>query len=152
MAPVPSIIGGVSGFIPGGQIQDMSTAPPTHRVSDRRRVLIVDDEALIRWALAETLADEGFAVEQAGSKREVLDMMDGHDPFDVVVLDFRLPDSDDLQLLSRLRARMPATPIIMMTAFATPDMVQGALDLGAFRVVSKPFEITEMAALVKRAH
>jgi two-component system response regulator PilR (NtrC family) len=111
-----------------------------------RRVLVVDDELLIRWALAETLTDLGFAVEQAGSKREVLDIVeDGRDPFDVVLLDFRLPDSSDLHLLGRLRTLMPGTPIILMTAFATPEVVQGALDLGAFRVVTKPFEINEIA-------
>jgi two-component system nitrogen regulation response regulator GlnG len=118
-----------------------------------RRVLVVDDELLIRWALAETLADQGFDVEQAGSKREVLDIVeDGRKPFDVVLLDFRLPDSNDLQLLARLRTLMPTTPIILMTAFATPEMMQNALDLGAFRVISKPFEIGDMTALVRRAH
>jgi CheY-like chemotaxis protein len=47
---------------------------------------------------------------------------------------------------------MPATPIILMTAYATPETVERALELGAFRVVSKPFEIAEIASLVKRAH
>jgi DNA-binding NtrC family response regulator len=121
-------------------------------MATRPRVLIVDDEALIRWALGETLGDQGFAVEEAASRKEALDLIERGVSFDVVLLDLRLPDSHDLQLLARVRALMPATPIILMTAYATPETVERALELGAFRVVSKPFEIAEIASLVKRAH
>lgn len=117
-----------------------------------RRVLVVDDEALIRWSLTETLVDQGFEVEQAASGSAALATVAEADGlFDVILLDFRLPDSSDLTLLARLRQLMPATPIILMTAFSTPEVVQGAFDLGAFRVVSKPFELNEIAALVKQA-
>ena len=67
---------------------------------------------------------------------------------DVVLLDFRLPDSSDLTLLGRIRHLLPRAAVILMTAFSTPDVVQGALELGAVRVVAKPFELSEMAALV----
>lgn len=126
--------------------------PRTGDPAVRRRVLIVDDEALIRWALGETLAEQGFVIEEAASRKEALDRVGAGNGFDVVLLDLRLPDSHDLQLLARLRALMPGTPIILMTAYATPETVASALDMGAFRVVNKPFEIAEIAALVQRAH
>ncbi len=66
----------------------------------------------------------------------------------LVLLDFRLPDSNDLKLLSRVRQMAPATHVILMTAYGTPEVMQGALDLGAFRVVGKPFEMNDLAALV----
>ena len=120
--------------------------------SSVRRVLVVDDEALIRWSLAQTLVDQGFEVEQASSGRETLEVVAAsRRRFDVVLLDFRLPDSNDLKLLAQLRQLMPEAAVILMSAFSTPEVVQCALALGAVDVVSKPFEMTEMARLVRHA-
>jgi two-component system response regulator PilR (NtrC family) len=116
------------------------------------RVLIVDDESLIRWSLAETLERSGHAVaEAADGKTAVRAVSAADEPFDVVLLDYRLPDSNDLNLLATIRKLAPHTAVIMMTAFGTPDMTAGAIALGAYRVVSKPFEVHEMADLVLRA-
>ena len=117
------------------------------------RVLVVDDEALIRWCLVETLTDAGHeAVEATDAKSAVRALSEAAIPFDVVLLDFRLPDSNDLTLLSRVRHLSPSTQIILMTAYGTPEVVKGAMDLGAFRVVGKPFEIAEVPGLVSQAH
>lgn len=118
--------------------------------SRARRVLVVDDEALIRWSLTQTLEDSGFEVRQASSASDALAWATSGDSFDVVLLDFRLPDSNDLTLLSRMRQLLPAAAVILMTAYSTPEVTQGALDLGAVRVVSKPFEMSDMASLVTR--
>jgi len=117
----------------------------------RGRVLIVDDEPLIRWSLAETLADAGYDVVEAGDGEGAMDAASRSQTFDVVLLDFRLPDSNDLDLLSRLRALAPGAQVVLMTAFGTPEITSGALERGAYRVVSKPFEVAEMAALVAEA-
>jgi DNA-binding NtrC family response regulator len=77
---------------------------------------------------------------------------DASHEFDVVLLDFRLPDSKDLSLLASIRRISPHAQVILMTAFGTPEVVRGALDLGAFRVVSKPFEMDAVAELVAQAH
>lgn len=117
------------------------------------RVLVVDDEALIRWSLVQTLRDSGHeAVEAVDGRTAVQALSDAPLPFDVVLLDFRLPDSTDLILLSRLRQLAPRTQVILMTAFGTPEVVEAALDLGVFRVVGKPLEMTEVSALVSQAH
>jgi len=117
------------------------------------RVLIVDDEPLIRWCLAETLEESGHAVVEAGDGESAVRSVsaDG-EAFDVVLLDYRLPDSNDLNLLSRIRTLAPQSAVIMMTAFGTPEVTRGAIALGAYRVVPKPFEVHEMAALVLQAH
>jgi DNA-binding NtrC family response regulator len=127
--------------------------PPLPKISALGRVLVVDDEALIRWSVAETLRDRGYAVTEAGSAHDALRAVAGDEArFDVVVLDLLLPDSCDLMLLSRIRALHPELPVILMTAFGPPEIVEGALHLGAYRVVSKPFEMDDLAGLVAHAH
>jgi len=117
------------------------------------RVLVVDDEPLIRWSLAETLLDCGYQVSEAIDGQTALQVLtDAPTPIDVVVLDYRLPDSDDLKLLSAIRRISPKSQVILMTAFGTPEVVSGALQLGVYRVVHKPFEMNDLAALVKQAH
>lgn len=115
-------------------------------------VLVVDDEALIRWSLSEMLAERGYAVTQAGDGRGALTAIEqAPEPFDVVLLDFRLPDSSDLKLLATVRRLAPASQIIVITAHHSPELAQGAVALGAFRVVSKPFEVESLATLVGEA-
>jgi DNA-binding NtrC family response regulator len=115
------------------------------------RILVVDDEPLISWSLSEALNDLGYDVEEAGDGRSAVDRMSTSPAFDVVLLDFRLPDSNDLRLFSRLRDIAPAARVILMTAFGTVDVLDRAVALGAFRVVHKPFEITDVASLVSEA-
>jgi DNA-binding NtrC family response regulator len=117
----------------------------------RLTVLVVDDEALLRWSLAEELRGRGHAVIEATSARETLDAV-GHtsSSVDVVLLAYRLPDSTDLRLLEEVRRRVPA--VVLMTAYATPELVQGALDRGVYCVLSKPFDMHTIAALVAEAY
>ena len=115
-------------------------------------VLVVDDEFLIRWSLVETLAEEGHRVAEAGDGETALKTLGSDDPFDVVLLDYHLPDSHDLTLLATIRRLAPQAVVIMMTAFGTPEMMDQALGLGAFRVVPKPFDVHDIAPLVLQAH
>lgn len=115
-------------------------------------VLVVDDEPLIRWSIAETLTHVGFAVSEAADARETLKQLSTGLTPDVVLLDYRLPDSDDLNLLETIRKTLPASPVIMMTAFGTPAVLDGAIQLGAYCVLNKPVEMHDLPALVERAH
>src|SRR5688572_10806251 len=115
------------------------------------KVLVIDDEPLIRWAVAETLGDLGYQVVQAGDGRGAISAISEAAPVEIMLLDVRLPDSDDLSLLTQLRSLAPAARIILMTAHGTQAMAERAMALGAFTVVSKPFELTELAALVSLA-
>ena len=116
------------------------------------RVLVVEDEALLRWSIAETLAGGGHTVLEAGSASAAAEAIDKTtEPIDVVLLDYRLPDSNDLRLLAKVRRLMPASAVVLMTAFGTPEVTQGALDLGAYRVMSKPFDMQGLDALVRDA-
>ena len=116
------------------------------------RVLVVDDELLIRWSISEALSEKGFIVSDAPDGTAALRVLsDGSVPPDVVLLDFRLPDSNDLTLLSKVIALVPRGRVILMTAYGAPDMMQAAIERGDFSVVHKPFELQAIAALVSRA-
>ena len=116
-----------------------------------RHVLVVDDEPLIRWSVAESLSDLGYDVEQASDAGSALrKVTTAALPYDVVVLDLRLPDMSDLSLLGTLRQLMPGAALILMTAFGTPEVFADAAAMGAV-VINKPFELTELTSLVSRA-
>ena len=130
----------------------MSVAATDAPAQQTRRVLVVDDELLIRWSLRETLRDRGYDVDEAeDGKSAVRTLTHATEPPDVVLLDYRLPDSDDLALLSRIVSLVPGGRVILMTAYGTPDTMQAAIERGAFSVVHKPFEMQALAALVSRA-
>jgi two-component system NtrC family response regulator len=110
--------------------------------------LVVDDEPLIRWSVAESLAGLGIDVEYAADAASALKMVTTAAlPFDVVVLDLRLPDMHDLSLLSTLRQLLPSATLVLMTAFGTPEILDQARGLGA-AVLNKPFELSELNATV----
>jgi two-component system response regulator AtoC len=115
-----------------------------------RRVLIVDDEALIRWSVAESLEAAGFVTSGAASAAEAIARL-GEDAFAVVLLDLRLPDSSDLGLLRRIRQLAPAARVILMTAYGTPEVLAEARQLGAMQTLSKPFDMTRIVGLVREA-
>ena len=116
-------------------------------------VLVIDDEPLIRWSLCETLAEVGHKVTEAVDRESALrTLAERPEAPDVVLLDYRLPDSNDLGLLAAIRRMAPRAQVILMTAFGTPEVTNGALDLGAYRVVSKPFEVHDLSALVLQAY
>ena len=116
------------------------------------RILVVDDEPLIRWSIAEALTDCGYAVVEAGTGRAAIQETVGASrPFGVIVLDLRLPDSDNLSLLTRLQSLAPGARIILMTAHGTGEVADEARALGAFGFVNKPFEMSAMASLVTEA-
>jgi DNA-binding NtrC family response regulator len=120
---------------------------------ERLTVLVVDDEALLRWSLAEVLRRSGHRVIEATSAHEALAAIgETSSSIDVALLDYRLPDSTDLRFLEEVRRRVPTSAVVLMTAFGTPEMVQGALDRGAYCVLSKPFDMNTIASLVARAY
>lgn len=117
------------------------------------RVLVVDDELLLRWSLSEVLRRHGHRVVEAMSASTAREAMnDTSEQIDVVLLDYRLPDSQTLELLQDVRGRLPHAAVVLMTAYGTPDVVQGALALGASCVLTKPFDMNMVDEIVRNAH
>jgi DNA-binding NtrC family response regulator len=115
-------------------------------------ILVVDDEPLARWSVSETLRDSGYGVVEAGDAVSALRAISAPgSAADLVILDFSLPDSNDLSLLIAMHALRPATPIILMTAYGTDELFEEARQRGATASLHKPFEMDELSPLVARA-
>jgi len=108
---------------------------------------------LIRWSISESLIGTGHRVVEAGSAEGALEAVETtRQPIDVVLLDYRLPDSTGLGLLAKIRRKLPSAAVVMMTAFGTPEITHDALALGAYRVLDKPFDMHGLDSLVRDAH
>jgi DNA-binding NtrC family response regulator len=115
-------------------------------------VVVIDDEALLRWAIVESLTSAGFAVCQGGSAADALRCVDkAADSPLVVVLDLKLPDSSDLSLARQLMVQRPDAPVIIMTAHGSAQDKAEAEAAGVFKFIQKPFDLTEMTTVVRAA-
>src|SRR6186713_2939197 len=112
-------------------------------------ILVVDDESLIRWTLSERLSQDGHVVVEADTARAALGRF-GPD-VDLVLLDFKLPDCDGLQVLKTMKARDPDVPIILLTAFSSIETAVEAMKQGAYHYANKPFNLDELALVVGKA-
>ncbi len=118
------------------------------------RILIVDDEASIRFTLEESLTRDGHEVASVENGRAALLRMSA-EPYDLVLLDLRLPDIEGTTVLAEMRARWPETIIIMLTAHATLESAVAALRVGAHDYLIKPcstdsIRLSVNAGLAKR--
>jgi DNA-binding NtrC family response regulator len=113
------------------------------------RLLVVDDEATVRLAIAQYFEDRGYEVAEAASlaeaRRQLRDRPDG------VVLDYRLPDGDALTLLGEIRAQDPDTAVIVLTGFGSIDLAVKAIKMGAENFLTKPVELSALEVVLARA-
>jgi DNA-binding NtrC family response regulator len=112
-----------------------------------RRVLVVDDEPLIRWAASSTLTDAGFTVMEASDMAGARQLLRADDlDVDLALLDFRLPDGDGVTLMGEIHDVHPDCRFIMMTAFRTPELTARAAT-GDFPVLDKPFGMPDLVTV-----
>src|SRR5229473_2923854 len=113
-------------------------------------ILIIDDESAIRESLETLLEFEGFSVESAETGEDGLVKL-GDRPFDLVLLDFALPDRNGLEILADIRSRDPQLAVIMITAYGTVDNAVRAMQSGATNFIQKPWDNKKLLADVRAA-
>ena len=112
-------------------------------------ILVVDDEALIRWSLAERLKADGCHVLEAETGAAALEQL--AEGVDLVLLDYKLPDTDGVTVLRKIKEFDQDILVILLTAYASVETAVEAMKLGAYHFANKPFNLDEVAATVERA-
>lgn len=119
-------------------------APTTHRV------LIAEDETLIRMDLAEMLREEGYdVVGEAGDGQEAVELAEQLQP-DLVIMDVKMPRRDGIDAASEIASKRIA-PIVVLTAFSQRDLVERAREAGAMAYLVKPFSVTDLIPAIELA-
>ena len=113
-------------------------------------IWIVDDDQSIRFVLEKALAREDLPVRSFTNPRDVLTALDDDEP-QVLVSDIRMPGGSGIDLLSKVKARLPGLPVIIMTAYSDLDSAVSAFQGGAFEYLPKPFDLTKAIELIRRA-
>lgn len=114
------------------------------------RILVVDDEAVVRKSLGGWLREEGYQVDVAASGKEALEAL-GREEWDIFLVDIRMPGIDGLELQRRIRESHPDATVIIMTAYASVDTAVEAMKQGAYDYIVKPFEPEALEHLVRKA-
>jgi DNA-binding NtrC family response regulator len=106
-------------------------------------ILIVEDDKATAWALAQGLADVGYLMTTVTSGEEGLACV-VRERFQLVIADVRLPDMDGVDLVRRLMETDPELPVILITAYGTPELIEEACVAGAAEVFEKPFRLDDI--------
>jgi DNA-binding NtrC family response regulator len=112
-------------------------------------ILVVDDEQLIRWSLAERLRADGYTVVEAPTGQEALARI--ADGVDLVLLDYKLPDIDGVTVLRQIKEQDPDILVILLTAYATVETAVEAMKIGAYHFANKPFNLDDISLIVAKA-
>jgi len=113
-------------------------------------ILIVEDEPTTSWALAEGLSDDGYTIDTFRTAEEALVWLRAHRS-DLVITDFRLPGLSGLELAQKLSRGRHAQPVIVVTAYGSPETVRELVRAGVREVFPKPFHVDELRRAVHRA-
>jgi excisionase family DNA binding protein len=135
---------------PRGERASTSTTERPARVSDRPRVLVVDDEASIRELLSKTLALAEYDVDTAPDGRAAIERLRlGH--YDLLIADLKMPGLDGLSLIREAKRLKTDLPVIIITGFSTESSAIEAVNLGVAGYLTKPFRVPQVLAAAARA-
>ena len=114
------------------------------------RILVADDEESIRWVLSKALTKQGFTVDLAADGNEALQLFRRH-PYDMAVLDIKMPGNSGLDLLNRFQEERPETLVVIMTAESSMKNAIEAMKRGAYDYITKPFDLDALDAIILKA-
>jgi len=123
-------------------------SPPA--IKAKARILIVDDELVVRDSLGKWFTSEGYAAQPVGSAREALETIQ-HKEFDIALIDIKMPGMDGMELQARLKEADPELAVIVMTGYASVETAVQALKRGAYDYITKPIDPDELSHLVANA-
>jgi len=116
---------------------------------EKNRILVVDDEDALRTVLSAELEGEGYKVSSAADGSEAITVLKSQ-PFDLILLDIKMPNVDGFEVLKYVKENHPATKVIMLTGFADLKNAIESKKLGAEDFVSKPYDLVDLLTTVER--
>jgi len=116
----------------------------------KKKILIVDDEHLIRWSFSKKLESWGYFPETASNGKEAITLMNNFNP-DLVLLDLNLPDINGIQLLKEIKSLNASIPVIIITAYGTIEQAVKAIREGAYDFITKPVNYENLQNTIKNA-
>lgn len=114
------------------------------------KVLIIDDEKGMRWALEKALQSEGYDVITVDNGFDGITVLD-QAPVSLILLDYKMPDLDGLETLLKIKQNHPDIPVIFMTAFSSMPTALEAIKRGAVGYITKPFQLCDLKSAIRRA-
>ena len=124
--------------------------PLEQQISSAKKILVVDDDRDFRWTVDNILNAAGYKILQAQDGAEALILLEENIP-DLVLLDYRMPGRDGLQVAGDMKQRIPGVPIIIITAYAEVESAVKAMKMGAYDYITKPVDNNDLVFTIKRA-
>jgi DNA-binding NtrC family response regulator len=116
----------------------------------RPRILVIDDEEIVRVSCKKCLTPEGYDVDVAANGIEGLAMTENN-RYDVILTDLKMPDMDGMEFLTKVKERHPDTKVIMITGYSTVEHAVRAMRMGAYNYIEKPFTPDALVEAVREA-
>ncbi len=117
---------------------------------NKPKILVIDDEEIVRISCKKCLIPEGYDVDLAGSGREGMELT-GSTHYDLILTDLKMPDMDGMEFLMKIKEKQPDAKVIMITGYSTVEHAVEAIKLGAFNYIEKPFTPDKLITAVKEA-
>jgi len=103
-----------------------------------KKILVIDDEPIVRLSCEKILSIEGYEVKSVPSGKEGFELLE-KESFNLVLLDLKMPDMDGVEVLKKIKSAWPETIVIMITGYSTVETAVKTLKLGALNYIEKPF-------------
>ena len=113
----------------------------------KARILVVDDDDMIRTLFQQTLEEEGHTVVTAGTGEEGIESVKRWD-FDLVFLDLKMPEMDGAELFKQIKSTRPELPVTIVTGYPGSEMMERAIREGPLGIINKPFDASDIVAVV----
>ncbi len=119
-------------------------------MNKKKSILVVDDESIVRVSCKRILEPEGFLVDLAADGYEAIELIKKQS-YDIIITDLKMPKMDGLEVLQWIKKNSPASKVIVITGFSTPEIAERSVEAGATKYLEKPFTPETLISVVQSA-